>query len=60
MRELFRRHHGNEGAMIRAYALAESRGEVPRKSNKHDLPPEEYARRLLEDARKKGWIVGFG
>jgi hypothetical protein len=59
MRELFRRHRGDEEAMIRAYADAESRGEVERASNARDLLPEEYARRLLEDARKKGWIRGF-
>lgn len=59
MRELYRRHRGDEEAMIQEYAAAEMRGEVVRASNDYALSPEEYARRLLEDARKKGWIRGF-
>lgn len=59
MRELFRRHRGDEWAMIREYAAAERRGEVARERNDNGLEPEEYAWRLLEDARKKGWIKGF-
>jgi hypothetical protein len=59
MRELVRRFRGNEDAIIAAYADAERRGEVSRGSNAYDLNPEEYAYRLLEDARKKGWISGF-
>ena len=60
MRDLFRRHRGDEGAIIREYAAAERRGEVSRDSNEYELSAEDYARRLLEDARKKGWIRGFG
>jgi hypothetical protein len=59
MRDLFRHHRGNEDAIVAAYAAAEARGEVARASNAYDLSPEECARRLLEDARKKGWISGF-
>jgi hypothetical protein len=59
MRDLFRRHRGDEETMVREYAAAELRGEVDRASNDYDLTPEDYARRLLEDARKKGWIKGF-
>jgi len=59
MRELYRRHRGDEDKIIEEYAAAERRGEVSRGSNAYDLAPEEYAYRLLEDARKKGWIAGF-
>lgn len=59
MRDIFRRHRGDEEAVVREYAAAETRGEVTRSSNAYDLSPEDYARRLLEDARKKGWIRGF-
>lgn len=59
MRELFRRFRGDEEAIIAAYAAAERNGEVSRGSNAYDLTPDEYAYRLLEDARKKGWISGF-
>lgn len=59
MRELYRQLRGDESAVTAAYADAERRGEVGRGSNTYDISPEEYARRLLEDARKKGWIPGF-
>ncbi|MDB4909063.1 MAG: hypothetical protein JWO05_3847 [Gemmatimonadetes bacterium] len=59
MRVLFRRHMGNESAVIRAYADAERRGEVSRKSNDYAIDAEEYARRLLADAKKKGWISEY-
>lgn len=60
MRELFRRYSGDEVAIVREYAAAERRGDVARKSNDYGFTAEDYARRLLEDARKKGWIRGFG
>jgi hypothetical protein len=56
MRELYRSHHGNKEAVILAYAAAERRGEVGRKSNVWALDAEEYARRLLADGLKKGWL----
>jgi hypothetical protein len=59
MRELYRKHRGNEEAIVDAYAEAEMRGEVERASNAYALSPYDYAWRLLEDARKKGWIAGF-
>lgn len=59
MREIFRRCRGDEELAIREYAAAERREEVSRSSNNYDMSAEEYARRLLEDARKKGWIRGF-
>ncbi|MCR4340155.1 MAG: hypothetical protein NUW01_09770 [Gemmatimonadaceae bacterium] len=60
MRKLIRQYRGDEAAIGREYAAAERRGEVARKSNDYGLTAEDYARRLLEDARKKGCIRGFG
>jgi hypothetical protein len=59
MRAIYRRCRPDEDAIIREYAAAERRGEVSRGSNEYDMSPEVYASRLLEDARKKGWISGF-
>jgi hypothetical protein len=56
MRELLAALGDNEPALIAAYADAERRGEVQRRSNDYGLSPEEYARRLLADGRKKGWL----
>lgn len=36
MRELYRKHHGNEEAIVEAYAEAEMRGEVARASNAYE------------------------
>jgi len=55
----YRRHNGDEDAIIVAYAVAEMRGEVNRDSNRRDLSAEDYARRLLEDARKRVGCVGL-
>ncbi len=41
---------------VREYAAAERRGEVGRKSDKHGLDAETYARALLKDGQKKGWL----
>jgi hypothetical protein len=41
---------------IREYAAAERRGEIVRKSNKHGTDAESYARALLADGQKKGWL----
>lgn len=56
MRELVRRHKGDEQRIISAYAEAEERGEVVRESNRHNIPAREYAIRLFSDGRRKGWI----
>jgi hypothetical protein len=56
MRELFRMCGNDEERLIAEYAAAERRGDVPRKSNSHGISPEDYARALLSDARKKGWL----
>ena len=59
MRELFQRYGDNESILIQKYAEAEQRGEVKRKSDQNNVSPEEYAVRLLADARRKGWIPGL-
>jgi hypothetical protein len=56
MRELYRQCAGDEEKTITAYASAEERGEVNRRSNDYALNPEEYARRLLADGLRKGWL----
>lgn len=58
MRELYHRHRGDEERVIREYAAAEERGEVTRRSNKHGLSAEQYARALLADGQRKGWLSG--
>jgi hypothetical protein len=56
MRELFRLHRGDKDRVVLAYAKAEERGEVPRKSDLRGLTPHDYAARLFADGIKKGWI----
>lgn len=60
MRELFRVHGNSDQHLISAYAAAERRGEVARARNSSHMSAEDYARALLADARKKGWLRGFG
>lgn len=59
LRELFRRHGDRGDILVREYAAAERKGQVRRASNEYGLTAEEYARALLADARKKGWIQGL-
>lgn len=56
MRELFRKHQGDEERCVADYASAERRGAVRRKSNTHGLSADDYARRLYYDGVRKGWI----
>ena len=56
MRKLFARYHGNEVAIASAYAHAEENGEIQRKSNSHNLDSITYAKALIRDERKKGWL----
>jgi hypothetical protein len=60
MRELFRLHSGDESRVVAAYAAAEQRGEVRRKSDVHSLTTHDYARRLFADGVAKGWIRELG
>ncbi|WP_205589621.1 hypothetical protein [Chachezhania antarctica] len=54
----FWQEHRNQGAeaVINAYAKAEMSGEVERRNNSSKRDPYEYARALLNDGLKKGWL----
>lgn len=56
MREIYARVGGNESRAIAEYAAAERAGIVQRKNNRSGLTPEAYARALLADGYKKGWL----
>src|SRR5262245_51310033 len=56
MQELRRRNRPDELRTVNEYAAAERRGEVFRERNVHGVDAEQYARRLLEDGRRKGWL----
>lgn len=60
LRELFEQHGADPEALVREYADAERKGIVVRRRGGSGVTPEEYARRLVADAAKKGWIAGFG
>lgn len=45
-------------SVVREYAARELAGEVERGSNRSDLSPADYARRLLADGLAKGWLTG--
>jgi len=54
MRSLVRNFGSDEDRICSEYALAESHGQVQRRSNRYNLTADEYARRLLRDGQKKG------
>ena len=56
MRDLFVLHRDNPERIISAYAAAERNGEAPRENNTSGLTPERYAKALLNDGLKKGWL----
>jgi hypothetical protein len=56
MRAIYARCSGDKERAIREYAEAEQRGEVRRKSNSAKTSSEAYARALLLDGEKKGWL----
>lgn len=56
MRRIFRSCNGNQSRTITEYAEAEQRGKVSRERNEHNLSAEAYARALLMDGLKKGWL----
>ncbi len=58
MRHLWRSHARDEERVVREYARCEEAGDVPRNSNRYAVPPLEYARRLLDDGLRKGWLDG--
>lgn len=56
MREVYARYGNDLERVIREYAAAERRGEAPRSSNTTGMKAEDYARALLNDGLKKGWL----
>ncbi|HZP81518.1 MAG TPA: DUF6508 domain-containing protein [Chthonomonadaceae bacterium] len=56
MRALVQKYGLDEERVIREYANAEQRGKVKRKSNKHGITSETYARALFKDAIQKRWL----
>lgn len=56
MRSMWARWGPDEERVILEYAAAEERGDAPRKSNEHGHTAEQYARALLNDGLKKGWL----
>lgn len=56
MRQLWAQHSGDTARIIKEYAAAESEGHVPRRSNQSSLSPINYAKRLLADGQRKGWL----
>ncbi len=57
MKQLFVEHNEDDKEIIAAYAEAEKRGLVSRKSNEYNFSPEQYARALYNDGIRKGWIT---
>jgi hypothetical protein len=56
MRQLYKKYGGRPQDMIAAYADAERRGFVHRRSNVNNVSPEDYAYRLYLDGMAKGWF----
>lgn len=56
MRRIYVECRADEARAAREYAAAELRGEVRRARNRYGMSAEEYARRLLADGLKKGWL----
>ncbi len=56
MRQLIAKYGRNEDKVCSEYAAAESRGDVPRYSNRYELTSEQYARALWRDGDRKGWF----
>ena len=56
MREIWGRCAPDEERAIREYAAAEQRGDAPREQNTYGRTAEQYARALLADGLKKGWL----
>jgi len=56
MRRLYMQYAGNVADIVAAYADAERNGGVIRNSNLSNLGPEDYAKALLNDGLRKGWL----
>jgi|GEM_PF-715332 hypothetical protein len=60
MRELWARHGPDDRRVVAEYATAERLGVAPRASNRHGVGPDLYAKALLADGLKKGWLGESG
>jgi len=56
MRTIWSSVGGDEGRAIADYAAAERFGLVLRKTNKSGYSPEDYAKALISDGLRKGWL----
>ena len=56
MQRLFVEHGRDVERVVAAYADAERAGRAVRSSNNSRLSPEQYARALLSDGLRKGWL----
>lgn len=56
MRQLFLGNKGDEDAAIAAYALSEQQGEVVRQRNSRKWDSLTYAKALIRDGKRKGWL----
>ena len=56
MREIWARCAPDEERAIREYSVAEQRGDASREQNTYGRTAEQYARALLADGLKKGWL----
>ena len=56
MREIWSSVGHNEDEAIKEYVRCEENGTVDRKSNDSGLTAEQYAKALLKDGLKKGWL----
>lgn len=50
------RTSGNEVGAVALYAGFERDGRVTRRSDVRGITPEQYARALLHDGQRKGWL----
>jgi hypothetical protein len=56
MIDVYARVGRNPDKAIAEYAAAERRGDIVRKSNAYGISAEDYARALLNDGLRKGWL----
>jgi hypothetical protein len=56
MQDIYNAHGPDVDRVVREYASAERRGEVDRARNAKAITAEAYARALLSDGERKGWL----
>jgi hypothetical protein len=56
MRSIYRTFCTDHRRVVTEYANTEKNGMVTRTKNTHDLNPEQYAKMLLADGLRKGWL----